>query len=495
MIVRALLSFCLCGILSAQGPDAGDILSRIRGAVGYAVLAAKPRGFRATGTIVTSGVGGEYQFSFQPGRAMTRVLGRLGKSTGKDGSRFWLRESSGEVHPAGPMDRDDIRFDAAILAHAYLDPGEGFLVERSPEADTPDEFALRLGYPGSPVNALLFVDRVSALPRRFSLTAGARTTSYGVQAYIGCSGLRIPSQFTVNCDGSIDTVHIMSLEPSPGEDFSMPADSSRATFAPGASPDLEVVRDHGVLLVHPLLNGKDVGWFVFDTGAGINVLTPRAVRELGLESFGDLLVEGMGGSTKAGFVKVDQLKLGPAMLTDSLMASMDLSFLSSWHRIAGILGYGLLANLVVKLDAATPAIALQPALDSLKWHALVIDRATPHVEATVEGHPGMFLLDSGYTRTMLIYPSAVKAFNLLEGRRTTSTRTSGVGGSIPSFKGTVSAIDLEGPTLRDSAVVFAAESKATSSNPYLMGSIGSGILSAFVIILDYRGQRIALTPR
>jgi predicted aspartyl protease len=40
--------------------------------------------------------------------------------------------------------------------------------------------------------------------------------------------------------------------------------------------------------VLPLLDGRPVGYFIFDTGASGFVIDPAAAEQLGLEAFGEL---------------------------------------------------------------------------------------------------------------------------------------------------------------------------------------------------------------
>src|SRR5215470_7433707 len=51
-----------------------------------------------------------------------------------------------------------------------------------------------------------------------------------------------------------------------------------ATFDPKAPAKLEVKRvKTGHLLVRPVINGHEAGWFIFDTGAGICVVSTSHV--------------------------------------------------------------------------------------------------------------------------------------------------------------------------------------------------------------------------
>lgn len=54
-------------------------------------------------------------------------------------------------------------------------------------------------------------------------------------------------------------------------------------------------------LVRPLINGREVGYFIFDTGASGFVLDPAVAAELGLEGFGELQVTSMVGKVASRF--------------------------------------------------------------------------------------------------------------------------------------------------------------------------------------------------
>lgn len=63
-----------------------------------------------------------------------------------------------------------------------------------------------------------------------------------------------------------------------------------------ADPALAVRRaPTGHLLVHPRINGKDAGAFIFDTGAGMCVVSAPHSAELGLRASGSLEALGIGG--------------------------------------------------------------------------------------------------------------------------------------------------------------------------------------------------------
>lgn len=61
------------------------------------------------------------------------------------------------------------------------------------------------------------------------------------------------------------------------------------------------VRSRACSLVRPLLNGREVGYFIFDTGASGFVLDPSVGEALGLRAFGQLQVTSMVGRLASRF--------------------------------------------------------------------------------------------------------------------------------------------------------------------------------------------------
>jgi predicted aspartyl protease len=51
----------------------------------------------------------------------------------------------------------------------------------------------------------------------------------------------------------------------------------------------------GHLLVRPLINGRDGGYMVLDTGASGFVVSPAAAADLGLDAFGELFAASISG--------------------------------------------------------------------------------------------------------------------------------------------------------------------------------------------------------
>src|SRR5262245_43988348 len=112
-------------------------------------------------------------------------------------------------------------------------------------------------------------------------------------------------------------------------DHGMPdLEQGTATFDPAITNELQVKRvKTGHLLVRPVINGLDAGWFIFDTGAGICVVSTPCVNRLKLKRLGDIDAQGTGGDEEAKLYRASTVKLGPLTLTDHPIMATDLSFL------------------------------------------------------------------------------------------------------------------------------------------------------------------------
>lgn len=273
-----------------------------------------------------------------------------------------------------------------------------------------------------------------------------------------------------------------------------------AEFASDRPAAIEVMRAKtGHLLVKPTIHGKPGGWFIFDTGAGICVISEPHVPEFGLRESGTLDAVGVG-STKATLLRADSLALGSLTLHDLPMIALDLRFLKQHlgEEISGVIGYGLLAKCVAEIDLLTPAIALHdPAKFELKgapWAETNLDKFIPVVTASFEGHSGRFTLDTGANDAVSFHFSAVESLDLLEKRTTTDAKLGGVGGTIATKRGRIGRFDLAGSVTTDLEATFELASKP-NADPTIVGNIGVELLKSFVLTTDYGHRRLAFVPR
>ncbi len=257
----------------------------------------------------------------------------------------------------------------------------------------------------------------------------------------------------------------------------------------------------GHVLVRCEVNGRDAGWFIFDTGAGICVVSTPRVESLGLKDSGAIEAVGVGGAEAARTVSADSLIVGPLTLRDHPMLVTDLSFLTPHlgEEIAGVLGYGVFARSVVAMDLATPSVTIfppdDPAHAELAWEDLELIGRVPAVHARFEGGEGLFRLDTGANGHVTFHQPAVESLGLLDGRDLQDARLGGVGGFVAAKQGELAWFELGGLRTERVPAMFAVEAKGTFAEKDRSGNIGVELLRPFVLHLDYGRSRIAFVRR
>lgn len=279
-------------------------------------------------------------------------------------------------------------------------------------------------------------------------------------------------------------------------------DSAGVAFDPAIAAELEVKRaPTGHLLVRPRINGQEAGWFIFDTGAGIEVISTPHVERLGLTGAGSVEAVGVGGGENAKLVKAGALALGPMTLTDHVMMVSDLAFLTPHlgEEIVGVIGFGVLSRCIAEMDLSEGRVALhapdEGALQGLAWTDLVLEGRVPAVRAMFEGHEGVFRLDTGSNGHVTFHQPAVKKWKLIADRELTDTKLGGVGGFVAAKEGTLAWFEIGGLRTEDVPASFAIEAKGTFADTKRDGNIGVELLKPFTLYFDYAGERIAFVKR
>lgn len=284
------------------------------------------------------------------------------------------------------------------------------------------------------------------------------------------------------------------------------------TFAADAKSALEVKRaPTGHLLVRPQINGKQPGWFIFDTGAGVCVISTRMVDGLALRDTGAIPATGVGGSKEAKLYRAESLTLGPATFQDHPLMATDLSFLKQYlgDDIAGVIGYGVLSRCVSEITIGdgdhAPAVALfdpstfdlqkqHPHADA-RWAELKIVERVPAIAGKIEDHDAWFRLDTGANGTITVHKPAVDKWDLLDGRTSTDIKLGGVGGFVAGKSALLRSVELAGVRRENVKASFAVESKGSFANPNFDGNVGAELLRPFTIVLDYTRAQSAFVPR
>jgi hypothetical protein len=376
------------------------------------------------------------------------------------------------------------------------------------------------------------------LPRRWTLTAGAGANGSetvwtigehaavivpgveGTDAIVQLPG-RVESRSPEGTTSGVSFA-IAGAHRAADADFARPERRAGDIAFDGALPaDLEVVKaPTGHLLVPARVNGEDVGWFIFDTGAGINVVSKKLAERLGLRQLGEVPATGAGGTSGQPLYRPASLGVGRATLAEPLVMGLDLEFLSApmGREIAGIVGFGVLARSVAEIDMAGPRVALHdPATYALPaggaWQDLIVTDRIPAVRAAFavpggEPRAGLFRIDTGAAQWhVTFHTGAVEAWALVEGRTDLQeARLGGVGGSVPAKRGPLAWFEMgdaidPAPGAPHPRRVERIEAhynvtrRGAFANDDLAGTIGGQMLRPFVMITDYGRERVAFVRK
>jgi len=239
---------------------------------------------------------------------------------------------------------------------------------------------------------------------------------------------------------------------------------------------------------------------VLDTGAGANILTPRAAKRLKLEKGqGQVSVQGAGGDAPtASEVKIGKLGVGEATLKaqGAYVIGLPEALVCD-----GLLGTPFFRAWIVQFDYAklrltlTPRAAFQPPADATAVPIHFFNNI-PAVEATVDGIKGQFKIDTGAGDALTLFAPFVEEHHL-RGKYMPSLQTvtgRGVGGllygdmvRLPEFSiGSFHFKRITAELSRQTEGAFAGKENA--------GNLGGEVWQRFTLILDYPGSKIFLIP-
>ena len=479
------------------GPEA--VVANVRQALGIETMSAHPTGIRLTGSSRMAGVDGQFEMIADGhGRFMERISGPIGVTYGYDGTLAWTEDLGGERRLLECGDRETAMLGALIMTGDVFAPGSP--VEFAPsnaEGVVAGSVTLTFKLKDGLTTGSVDIDRATWLPRHWSFGQGEEKQNVTFTGSVNVGAVKFPAKIEQVSHGGMSVVVTVTngadaptFVRSPYEPVLTPPTDVK--FDPKIAPALEVKKaPTGHLLVHPTVAGKDLGWFIFDTGAGSNCLDQRAAEKLGVEKFGAIPASGVGGSVTSSLCRPETLALGPVTLDKPLMVILDFAFLDQYMgtEVGGIIGYGMLQRVIAEIDAEQGKIALHdPAAfkdDGLAWQALTLYGRHPCVQAAFEDHKGLFKLDTGAAQsTVTIHAPAVERFKLLDGRETKPAMHGGVGGMAAAKVGKVKWFELGGVRSENLEVIFAIDRKGAFDNEFTLGNIGGQLLKPFRLVTD-----------
>lgn len=490
-----------------SAPTAAEALARVRAAVGYERLRARRNGVLAQGTARVSGLDSKLTLLFTPdGRFRNDIDGPLGSVTGFDGKAGWELDWSGMPRPLELEDLELAQLEGWVNSGRWLADDGPFAVSVDAAKTDEKQVVFSLSLKGGLAAATVFIERATWLPKTMTRRGVGGEEVVEFADYREALDFRFPHRITRSLGGVTNVYEIRTVTAAPGSSLARyrpvtarPADTR---WDPATPARLEVRRvPSGHMLVHPLVNGQDVGWFILDSGAGTMVIDQKVADRLGMTAVGEIVAVGVAGTTKTHFRMGGPLRLGPLTLTRTRYLGLDLDFITKAFGlpIGGIIGREFFARAAVEIDISGGAVSLHdPAryrLEDARWQELFFSGRNPAVRARFEGdREGLFKLDTGSNQTVSIHAPAVERLGLLAGRETRESRSGGVGGSRASRQGKLAWFELAGHRFESPEVEFAGAGEGAFSDIYATGNIGAGFLKAFRIVFDYSNKRVAFAP-
>lgn len=245
---------------------------------------------------------------------------------------------------------------------------------------------------------------------------------------------------------------------------------------------------------------------IFDTG-GRNVMTPSLARRLGLIGSGTSNVGGIGASKVAySKTRVRELRIGGITLRDQAFLVLPLPYEltdGGPKPVEVDLGAELLARYVARIDFTTSRITLTPSATFRPERGdepapLSFEDTTPMVEATLDGLPGTFLVDSGSSFEIALTAPFVAAHDLTR-RYPSSVNLAagqGLGGATYARLARGKLFTIGRSALGDPVLQLSSDRAGTLASKKYAGIIGVDALKRFTVTFDYsrRVMYLASTP-
>jgi len=452
------------------------------------------------GVSINAGTEGTFRIVFNgDGRFATTMDSEISYDTGFDGRMGWRVEWGGMPHK---IELDELAWERLVVGiqtGQWLREASPFSIELKEEK--PDELVFDVFETNGNFHADLTVDPSTGQPTQLVQMSGRGQEVVIFDRYESFAGLSIPTITSVIVSG-IERLRfeVTSVVFDGIADYTMPtAIPDDVRFDANAPTELTLERAiSGHLLVRPIINGEDLGVFIFDSGAAVSAVSKEAAAKLGLNPVGKLPLVSILGIQESPVYRVDTLQLGPATIENPLFLEMDLAPFAAalGIEINGIFGYDFLARTVVEVEVGTNTMRIfDPKAYNLsegQWIDLILETQHPVVLASFpDAKDHLFRLDLGSQMGLIIHTPWVKSLGLLEGKDVTPTPIA------PNLNGAVQEIawfELAGQRFENLPAMHILDDVPPLNDRATTGNIGLQLLAGFRLVFNYMDQKIAFVP-
>lgn len=490
----------------SRAAELEEVLARVRTAIGYEHIGAggKHIAIRSSSRDA-GGYKSEITTTFAPdGRFVQHVRAPIEHTSGYDGKTAW-RVMWGVGTVLSLSSREFTLTGIWLRTGYWLNPDAPLLLSLKPSDEREGVLHIDMKLKDGLIAWRIEIDRETWLPRSAATQRMGRALVVELEDYVDHVGWKVPHRVSVRVLDKLvreSETHSVRVAKSSGDEQYKPRlDPPRDTrFDPTKPGKLEVKRAlYGTrLLIHPLINGKDVGWFLFDTGAGGWIITRDAARKAGLKALSEAPSTSTAGlAVTLDVCRAESVQLGPATFSNQIIRAVDLA--ESGSERAGLIGHGLLARCVLEYDDEAAAIWIHdPEHYEPKggvWQEMVPGERVPTIEAICEGHTALYRVDTGSNSSLVFNSPYVERLDLLDGRQTRAIEALGGDGRLMVERGKVAWFELAGHRFTDVEADFATLRMGVLADPYTAGLICNDLLRPFKVVLDYPRNRIAFVPK
>ncbi len=483
------------------------VLSSVRKATGYNKLKKLKRGFvleeidaksnESNIRVLTFGAAGEYREDSPP---------RSERPFGYDGNFGWQPDRTGFPTPVPQRLREKYLIPAWVRSGWWLDEKAPLVFSILPEETNDKQIALSMKPERGLVGAKVIIDRQSWLPKTLIVEYERGPYTLSFNDYRETLGFRFPQRTNINYRGSDTEYKIKSISEAPItaiNPFKRPALPGDSTFDNTLPAELKVAQGvpfsasaPGHFYVRPLVDGKDVGWFYFDTGGDTTQLDTKIADELKMPILGESQTMGADGRPQKVTIRQGKtFQLGRITYKNPIFIVSDTTGKNAppGEKRAGLIGYPLFARAVVEVTGGGKQIALyDPKTYKLgrgKWQELFYIDLTPAVVCRFEGNrTGLFQLDTGFVGTVTFYDKFIKDEKLLENRQIKEENDAGSGGTYKLLVGKLDWFELAGYRFDNPEAGFRVSGLSREGGA---GVVGREFLSVFTVVFNYPEKRIA----
>jgi len=500
-MLSSALVFLLAAQTFAQGLTAEEVQAKAAKAIG---VTAQTGTWTLTGKAELHGLEQSIEMVFDSQyRFKTAINGQLPGSEGFDGKAGWSMGVSGVSHPASLADLEISKLSAFVMS--------GMWARKDAPLDlkvlTLDGEAIKVEVKckGGIVVGTLVVDAKSFLPKELDHWGSEGQDSWFFTDYKKYGGLNLPSSvIRKGGDSNLKMAFKTGVRRARTDSSFAPPkpDPKASSYDWNIKPEVELKRIGGYMFVKPKLNGKDEGWFFFDTGADVMVIDPKVAAKFVKGPIGSDSTAGVVGTLKTDVFKGIDFELGPVKLNGATFIGLDTEPFTKAFGIpvAGVVGYDFMSRVMISIDPKKDTISFYaPGSFSLpngvNWTTFVFNSNVPSVKCKFEGdRVGQFNLDTGSGSTVDFCSPAVEKLKLLDNRKVTSSMTGGAGGASESKFGKIDWFDFLGKRFDKPAAGFQITKKGVFASPFFDGNIGMGFMGKVQMVFDYANRRLAIIP-